>query len=1567
MTAAGVIQPKPTDVFVSPIMKITEADVQAGIDVFDKWLIKVSGGAVNVSRLKMVAENVPVLANIFAAVDAVLDIKEMIERGSKAIGMFDWVNLGLDLIGVVPLPPATAELRLGARPVLKLIRQEIVKSGKAVGEAALQVLRDSVVAAIVANVQERYAGEIEKFLKVMRDGLKEVLDHCAKFIGDLMKAIADLFAHAAGKKYEVGHNVKSAGSHLKDVGKALVAYDGRKVLSSGLGFLTDFVKIEGKAAINTVTTVANMVDDEAPKKLQLFADDIYNRIPTVQKCIRELDGNDAGKLGWLIMIGEDGMRSWRKRNPKPHATGIQENGTTKVAEKRAEHRVDTVRHTADAKHPGPNCCLTHSPVKTPPAATEHSIGFALGDEQINHEDFTIEGPLPIVWRRTYRSFFDANDAHGEFGARWITPYSTRLDIDKSKLVYHDATGRSLEYPLLDAGGAHDDPAEGHTLLRLDDRWLTLTRGHTLLETYERHDNVFRLAFVKDRAGNQVTLDYDAQGRLHRLIAPHSQVAFRHDARGRIVEVTHHDAQGEYIGVLARYEFNDENDLIGATDRYGNRREYRYRHHLVTRYTDRTGRGVNLEWNGDGPKAKCFREYGDDGSDEVTLAWHPNFRMVSVTDALGNVTHHYYDSKGYSFRVIHPDGSEEWMYRDENDRLVQYIHRDGAVEHMEYDTRGNLVRHQRTDGSVIEMAYDQKNQLVRVTDPLGHPWLREYDDAGNMVAQVDPLGHKTEFAYDGQGLVTQIKDAKGGTKALKYDTAGQLISYTDCSGKTAQWMYDAQGRLSETKDAAGGVTAYRYGTNGQLVEVVSPAGREQLSYDAEGRLLTHTDPLNRNTRYGYDVRGRINIRTDASGQSLSYRYDRLGRLVALTDTNHATYAFRYDATGRLIEEVDFGGKATRYAYDEASSHLESVDEAGQIMTISHDRGGRLQGRSVGDEAERFTYDSLGRLIEASNRHSRVQSFFDPVGNLVREHHAYDLFGTSRSFVWHHQYDEIGNRIKTVRPDGRVVDWLTYGSGHVHGMMLDGKELVQIERDDLHRETLRTLPSKIDQRTAYDSAGRLAQRTVQRANAPAALAERRYRYDAAGQLVQIEDNRKGLTDYRYDPVGRLLESIGPAGKERFAFDPASNIIDPARVETVLKESRPSPVRAESSLPPEVPKVLGNLLKQYAGQHFEYDARGNLVHRRSPAGEQRYEWNAFNRLTVARVKETARSSESRYYYDALGRRIAKEVSGERTMFGWDGDTLAYESGEQGSTHYLYEAESFVPMVQYVSAPVSGFETPLRGDADRYAPEHDPLQRVPERMGQAHAFYYHCDQIGTPQLLTDEDGDVVWETSYKAWGDAREVIVRASRAAGVAPKSSLRFQGQQFDEETGLHYNRNRYYDPQTSRFISKDPIGLAGGINVYQYAPNPIEWVDPLGLWGKNPISKYRYNTNGTLKSATAKIRPEDLGTGTTTNASSRAAARAFGCASDDAGHPIARNLGGLGGVKEVFPQDPGKNRGEFRDFEGDIADAVRGGSNVIVRVVPQYDVGSTRPHSVLYQARVDGQTESRVFPNPCPCKC
>jgi RHS repeat-associated protein len=196
---------------------------------------------------------------------------------------------------------------------------------------------------------------------------------------------------------------------------------------------------------------------------------------------------------------------------------------------------------------------------------------------------------------------------------------------------------------------------------------------------------------------------------------------------------------------------------------------------------------------------------------------------------------------------------------------------------------------------------------------------------------------------------------------------------------------------------------------------------------------------------------------------------------------------------------------------------------------------------------------------------------------------------------------------------------------------------------------------------------------------------------------------------------------------------------------------------------------------------------------------------------------------------------------MYGWDGDQLAWESRQESeagvgehfqviagaarTTHYLYEPGSFVPLAQAVRR--KAITLPVQpAYAEDYDLDEDPLwtQAIEPQAFDAIA-WYQCDHLGTPQELTDEAGEIAWSVQYKAWGAAQEVITDAAHKAGI--HNPLRFQGQYYDHETGLHYNRHRYYDPVSGRFVSKDPIGLAGGINVYQYAPNPVGWVDPLGL--------------------------------------------------------------------------------------------------------------------------------------------
>ncbi|EEC0296946.1 hypothetical protein YV76_004437 [Salmonella enterica subsp. enterica] len=187
---------------------------------------------------------------------------------------------------------------------------------------------------------------------------------------------------------------------------------------------------------------------------------------------------------------------------------------------------------------------------------------------------------------------------------------------------------------------------------------------------------------------------------------------------------------------------------------------------------------------------------------------------------------------------------------------------------------------------------------------------------------------------------------------------------------------------------------------------------------------------------------------------------------------------------------------------------------------------------------------------------------------------------------------------------------------------------------------------------------------------------------------------------------------------------------------------------------------------------------------------------------MEATTAQGTYRYVYDALGRRTEKQHIGRdgkpynRTTFLWDGMRLVQECRPAGSNSlYIYSDQgSYVPLARVDKAGANG----------------------PNKV-----LYFHTDVNGAPEELTDSDGEIVWETGYQVWGNT----IQEKDYGGV--EQNLRYQGQYLDRETGLHYNIHRYFDPDVGRFTTTDPIGLRGGINLYQYAPNPLSWIDPLGL--------------------------------------------------------------------------------------------------------------------------------------------
>ncbi|KAA0951251.1 type IV secretion protein Rhs, partial [Pseudomonas sp. ANT_H14] len=286
-------------------------------------------------------------------------------------------------------------------------------------------------------------------------------------------------------------------------------------------------------------------------------------------------------------------------------------------------------------------------------------------------------------------------------------------------------------------------------------------------------------------------------------------------------------------------------------------------------------------------------------------------------------------------------------------------------------------------------------------------------------------------------------------------------------------------------------------------------------------------------------------------------------------------------------------------------------------------------------------------------------------------------------------------------------------------------------------------------------------------------RQYDYDKRGNLTRILDTRKGQHDYHYDPLGRLSRANHSQDlQERFAHDPAGNL---------LMQDRMGPG-----------VIKGNRLLMQGDRHYDYDAFGNLLRERRGRAQQlvtEYRYDCQHRLIAVTQSDGRQAS---YRYDPLGRRIRKTIDEKSTEFFWQGDTLIAEHSEEQHRSYVYEPDSFRPL-----ALLEGFG--------------------PENVKP---FHYQLDHLGTPQELTNPDGEIVWSAHYRAYGQIAKLDVNTVN-------NPLRFQGQYFDQESGLHYNRHRYYNPDNGRYLTPDPVKLAGGLNGYQYVPNPTGWVDPLGL--------------------------------------------------------------------------------------------------------------------------------------------
>jgi len=1115
-----------------------------------------------------------------------------------------------------------------------------------------------------------------------------------------------------------------------------------------------------------------------------------------------------------------------------------------------------------------------------PARSRHPVVIATGEKSLDQLDFELPGPIELAWRRRYRS----GDARSEgwFGQGWAHAWATELWIHDDLVRYLDDQGREVVLPTIAIGQEHFQAYEQFTLMRpAANHWALRYKSGLTHHFRRRHPSQSRLPLevVQDRNLRRVVLQFSdgdfGDGFDGQATPPRPQRLI--DSAGRTLQLvwTDHGQLGEVIFqsgdvrvVLASYVYGssaaastDSPDLLSHTDATGHTRTFAWDQHLLVGYTLATGQRFSNRYDRLTPAGRVTESFAlDDGSGDwfdyngrVTrvrdrlgreTAYVHNARqdIIAVHDAQGNVTRYAYDDQG------RPEGSTDAM---------------GRTSTTAFDYRGNLTMIVDAAGNATKVEYNALDLPIKVSDAMGGEWLRQYDERGNLIASTDPLGHTTLYEVDARGYVTAVIDALDKRRSLQWDDAGNLVAETDCSGYTSRNTYDALGHLLSSTDALGQTTDYVFDAAGQLQQEIHPDGARHLyAWDGEGHLIRYVDPLGRTTTWQRNGAGQPTLRVDALGNTQRYQYDHAGRMTAVTNEIGDVTEFRYDLLDRLTDEVGFDDRHQRYAYDTAGDLTHWIERGGsdlgpgKVTRFERDALGQVTARRhLGESSEQpasswFAYDALGRMTDASNAVSDVHFAYDPVGQLLAETQTLRAPVGARMFEFKHEYDPLGNRTRTTVPGGRNLNYLFHGAGHLHQINLDGQVISDFERDALYREVRRS-QGQLRSEFAYDRAGRLSAQQVLPApvatkspqttglvspafptvGAPNSLSaipgrlegliERHYQYDASGQLVQWIDRHRGMTRYRYDAVGRItrsqigvLKNLGTSG----VLADAGNTTGPmAANEQFFWDAASNPLSVEA-VPGDGIFVPGNRLMVWQDVRYSYDEHGNLIERlqgkrASPAQTRtQFTWDAAHqlvRVVVARgPDEAARTRSFQYFYDALGRRIAKTDGVSSTFFAWDDERLALEQSGDRETGHVYDPGSFVPLAQIHDSAVH---------------------------------HLHTDHLGTPLEASNDAGEITWQVSYRTWGS-----VVTEEITGIQQR--LRFQGQYFDSETGLHYNRYRYYDPGPGRFISEDPIGLDGGINLFQYAPNPITWIDPLGL----ALAHVRFPKSKVIRQVTIKMQ-------------------------------------------------------------------------------------------------------------------
>ncbi|WKE65730.1 DUF6531 domain-containing protein [Gallaecimonas kandeliae] len=881
-------------------------------------------------------------------------------------------------------------------------------------------------------------------------------------------------------------------------------------------------------------------------------------------------------------------------------------------------------------------------------------------------------------------------------------------------------------------------------------------------------------------------------------------------------------------------------------------------------------GQRLEYKADGRLLLS----DPDGSVWTFLLFEDGFgRLDSRLDRQGRQWLFYYDDKARLTRIdLGPDHWLELGYQgrhisgvllrrqDHKEVLARYRYdakgdlqsasANGGSERYGYDGHLLVVR-RRPSGYRLFFQWQGQGPEARCLRSWGedgrHEVRLDYQDGQTLVTQAG--GAQQLFAFDAAGRVTERMDADGSRQQWHFDELGRLREHRladgrshrfdfDAKGRPAcDWLpdgrchrrffndlgfciaerlpdgrylsrrLDAMGRLLEERRADGSHWHYRYDSAGWLKEGYSDQGQQRLQgWDGEGRLLA-SQAQGELVRYAYDGAGRLRgalvqdlvIEREYQGDKLvaehrypeqspqqkasrHYRYDQGGRLVQFQSATGRQHGFDYAGIDKPLRYHRPDGKTVHYGYDQAERLTEVVRPDGGRWQLGYDQQGRVERCQAPDGRDiRFRYDAAGQVVHREQPGTWVQHLKRDAGGRVQQQASQ---GKGRQPVTKRfQHDHLGRLVRATT-EGRRLDWQYDGQGNVsrHGQ----DQFAVHYRHQAGRLEAMTLPDGTQIQYRHDDQGRWQQLLVN--GEP--MIDRRF--DGRGQEQQRQASHN--VQHQVWDRNKLLVSRQWQGQEavtrRYSWD------DDNRLEW-LEDSRLGERRFQRD-------AAGQLLGDGRGQ-YRYDDGGNRLEADGQklfldrlAGKRRFDELGAEIAWRGEEEERRRfdaegclvafdkgGMQLRYGYDALGRRAWRQGPDGQVNYLWDGDLLLGEERGGAWQWFLRDPETGEPLLTLVDGK---------------------------------PYYYELDWRALPVRLWSGDGQVAWQGDSDAWGQVTE--------SGDI-RQPLRLPGQFADELSGLYFNRFRDYDPRTGRYLTPDPLGIKGGLNSYRYTPNPVDYIDPLGL--------------------------------------------------------------------------------------------------------------------------------------------